>query len=105
MIKEGNNETGARQLLWGGRCVGSSKVVEALKALLALTLPLTQDPKTVVVGNSPTCEKEMCCRDCWLMLGGRCFKVKSVQTYRIIWKEPSVGWAGSCFWSSERPLW
>ena len=30
-----------------------------------------------------------------LMLGGRCFKVESVQTYRIIWKGPSVGCAGN----------
>lgn len=36
------------------------------------------------------------------MLGGRCFKVRSVQTYRIIWKGPSVGWAGKRFWPSER---
>lgn len=63
MIKKVTMRLGHASLLWGGRFVGSSKVVGALKALWALTLLLTQDPKTVVVDNSPTCEKEMCCRD------------------------------------------
>lgn len=49
----------------GRRSVGGSEVagaVGALEALWALALPLTgQDQKTV--GDSPTCENEVRCRD------------------------------------------
>lgn len=57
-----NNETGAHQLGWQTcRGVGDSKVVGALGALWAL--PLTR-VKAVVVGNGPTCESVVCCREC-----------------------------------------